>query len=144
MRRLGADEPPPGDAFGYAVEVPVESAAHVLGQLDRGAIEDEAALLSLAALASERARDLFGATHFAFRMEIRDDAGNAPTTVRVNLGRPALRETTEFTLRLAAADLADTLEQGAPPQRLFVEGKVDVEGDVAKAMLLGMLLAEIG
>lgn len=144
MRALAAGDPRPVQSFGYAVEVPVSVAAHLLEQLASGAIEDEAALLSLAALASDRARELFGATAFALRMEVRGVDGLGVVSARVNIGRPALDAAPEFTLRLAATDLVDTFEQDAQPQRLFLEGKVEIEGDVAKAMLLGMLLAEIG
>jgi hypothetical protein len=144
MRALSPGDVPPAQSFGYAVEVPLVVAAHLLEQLASGAIEDEAALLSLAALASDRARELFGATAFAFLLQIRGVEGLGVVDARVNIGRPALGAAPEFTLRLAAADLAETFEQDAPPQRLFLEGKVDIDGDVAKAMLLGMLLAEIG
>ena len=144
MRALAAEDPRPADGFGYAVEVPLAVAAHLLEQLAKGAIEDEAVLLSLAALASDRAHELFGATMFALRMEVRGVEGLGVVSARINIGRPALDAAPELTLRLAASDLADTFEQDAPPQRLFLEGKVDIDGDVAKAMLLGMLLAEIG
>jgi hypothetical protein len=75
---------------------------------------------------------------------VRGVEGLGVVSARVNIGRPALEVAPELTLRLAAADLAHTFEQDAPPQRLFLEGKVDIDGDMAKAMLLGMLLAEIG
>jgi len=143
MRALAAGDLRPIASFGYAVEVPLSVAAHLIEQLGSGAIEDEAALLSLAVLASDRAHELFSATAFALRMEVRGVDGLGVVTARVNIGRPALDAAPEFTLRLAAADLADTFEQDAPPQRLFLEGKVDIDGDVAKAMLLGMLLAEV-
>ena len=144
MRLLDASFQPPPDAFGHALEVPLRAGAHLLSQLRRGALDAEAMLLAVAGLASETARDAFARTPFAFQLEVVDVPVLGSVVAQVGLGRPRIAAPPEFRLSVESDELEDAFEQGTPPHQLFLAGKVRIDGDVAKAMLLGMTLAELG
>jgi hypothetical protein len=128
-------------AFGYALSVSVASAAHGLRMLDRGKVDVAALTNALFELGASVAREEFGRVSFAFNLKIADVPVLGTLLAKVCLGRPKLPTKPEFTLAVSYDELEDAREQGLRPHQFFLAGKVRIDGDVAKAMMLGMTLA---
>ena len=133
--------PQPG--FGYALALPVEAAAYALSLLERGGPEVEEAARGMAMLASETARELFTTASFGFELNVMNTPVLGGLKVRISLGRCELRPRPEFTLSVEYDELEDAHDAGVAPHQLFLAGKIKIDGDVAKAMLLGMTLAQL-
>ncbi len=130
--------------FGYALGLPTAAARDALALIeDARAAEIEAAGRGLAALASATARELFGATPFELALTIAHVPELGTLRLLLGLGRAALPARPEFELLVDYDDLEDAYEQGTAPHQLFLAGKMRIEGDVAKAMVLGMVLAQL-
>jgi hypothetical protein len=141
-QRLEVMDRAPAAGFGYALSLPVEAAAEALDFIERAG-DGPSPSLALASLASHEARALFDRTPFAFGLEVTQVPALGTVRIEVALGRSALAPRAEFELRVRHDDIEDALELGLTPQQLFLTGKVQIEGDVAKAMLLAMSLAQL-
>ena len=133
----------PAAGFGYALSVPAQAARYGFGLLDRGEIELGELARGVAMFGSHTARDLLGATRFGYAAEVSDVPVLGSLRSMVSLGSPSLPAAPEFTLRVHYDELEDAREQHIAPHQLFLAGKVQIEGNVAKAMLLGMTLAQL-
>jgi SCP-2 sterol transfer family protein len=133
----------PQAGFGYALALPVAAAAYGITLLERGGAEVAEAARGLAMLASATARALFSSASFAFELNVTDTPVLGGLRARIALGRCTLPAAPEFTLTVEYDELEDAHEAGIPPHQLFLAGKIKIDGDVAKAMLLGMTLAQL-
>jgi putative sterol carrier protein len=142
-RGLELEARPASAGYGYALAISVAAARHGLWLSERGGADVEEAARALVALASREARELFSKVSFGFEIEITQAPVVGAVHAKVSLGRTALPATPEFKLVMAYDELEDAREQGLSPQQLFLAGKIRIDGDVAKAMLLGMTLAQL-
>jgi hypothetical protein len=131
-------------AFGYALELPARAAAYAIDRFERGSFQPEQVGGMLTMLATQAAREAFSSTTYAFELRIADVPVLGEVCLRVSLGTLELDAPAELTLEAHFDDLADAREQGLRPHQFFMAGKLKMDGDVAKAMMLGMALAEIG
>ncbi|MGD8858588.1 MAG: SCP2 sterol-binding domain-containing protein [Myxococcales bacterium] len=131
----------PGD-FGYALSVPTAVAAHVLSRTQAGGEEAERLARALSVLASRAAVSAFGERPFELEASVRRVPVLGDVRVQASLGRPAL-SAPQFMLAVEYDELADAIEQGVSPHELFFAGKLEMDGDVSRAMLLGMTLAQL-
>jgi hypothetical protein len=129
--------------FGHALGVSVAAARHGLRLLDDGEVDALELAAALSVLASPIAREEFGRVSFAFELEVPRVPVLGTVRAKVCLGRPRLAKKPEFKLTVDYDELEDAREQGLGPHQLFLAGKVRIDGDVAKAMLLGMTLAQL-
>jgi hypothetical protein len=132
----------------YALALPAAAIQHAIEELERpvaaGVAQGGApAGRFLAALASRRARELFGATSYAFDLHVGQVPALGRLRARVALGREDHPPAPEFSLGLDYHELKDARDAGMAPHQLFLSGKIKVEGDAAKAMMLGMTLAQL-
>jgi hypothetical protein len=128
--------------FGYALELPVNAARYALDEAERDAGAIDLIALGLTALGSRAARELFTQTRFAFELEITGVPDVGTLGLKCALGRSAI-ERPEFKLTLSHDDLLDARDEGLAPHQLFLAGKMRIDGDVAKAMVLAMTLAQL-
>lgn len=142
-RRLRITEPGELPAFGHAVALSERVWTHGLSLFEQKptALEDLARVLCL--MGSRTARELFGEVTYAFDLTVERVPVVGQVRARVMLGRPALSPKSEFALTVDYDELEDAREQGLGPHQLFLAGKVRIDGDVAKAMMLGMTLAQL-
>lgn len=141
LRIVDATELP---AFGHALELPARAAAYGIDRFERGNFEPEQVGGMLTLLATDAAREAFSSTTYGFELRIVDVPVLGDVRLCVSLGTFELDVPPEFTLEAQFDDLADAREQGLRPHQLFMAGKLEMDGDVAKAMMLGMALAEAG
>jgi putative sterol carrier protein len=142
-RGLQLEARPATVGYGYALAVSVAAARHGLWLSERGGADVEEAARALVTLASHEARELFSKVSFCFELEVTQAPVVGVVNAKVSLGRTALPATPEFKLVVAYDELEDAREQGLSPHQLFLAGKIRIDGDVAKAMLLGMTLAQL-
>jgi hypothetical protein len=135
--------PPAAGAFGHALALPANAARHALEWLLREGVEQEPLLRAFAGMCSAEARDLFESARYAFELQITRVPLLGELRVLLALGEPSLPAATEFKLSVDWDELEDAREQGIGPESLFMAGKVQIDGDVAKAMMLGMTLAQL-
>jgi len=128
--------------FGYALELPLSAARFILEEVERDEEAVDATALGLTALGSGLARELFTRTRFAFEIEITTVPELGTLVLRCTLGGVGI-DRSEFKLTLDYDDVLDAREQQLAPHHLFMAGKMRIDGDVAKAMVLGMTLAEL-
>ena len=95
------------------------------------------------ALFGRSARAARHATGSRFDLEVGACPRSATCARALRSAGPCLRDKPEFALRIDYDELADASEQQIPLGALFMAGKVRIDGDVAKAMLLGMTLAQL-
>jgi hypothetical protein len=133
----------PASGFGHALRISARAAAYGLTSLDRGELDLEEIARGIATLGSGVARDLFTRTPFGFEIEVKDVPVLGTVRARISLGKAALPAAPEFSLSVDYDELADAREEQIGPHQLFLAGKVRIDGDVAKAMLLGMSLAQL-
>jgi hypothetical protein len=138
-----AGAPAGSGVFGHALALPEAAARYGLTQLAQGGPEIAQLVRAWAALISADARDLFAAVGYAFELEVRRVPVLGDVRATISLGRPQLPDRAEFTLGIDYDDLEDAREAQVEPQQLFLAGKVGIDGDVAKAMMLGMTLAQL-
>lgn len=142
-RALHLASPPSSVGYGYALCISTTVARQGLALLERGGVDVEEATRGLLSLSSNTARELFSGVSFGFELEITNAPVVGSLGARVSLGRAALGTKPEFKLTVEYDELEDAREQGLTPHQLFLAGKIRIEGDVAKAMLLGMTLAQL-
>jgi hypothetical protein len=142
-RTLTVGAGPGAPAFGHAIALSVAAARTGLGSLGEGDREAEQFARAWAAVVSATARELFATTSYGFDLEILRIPGLGDLRTRIQLGRAELPAQPEFKLSLDYDELEDAREQGLGPHQLFFAGKVRIDGDVAKAMMLGMTLAQL-
>lgn len=130
-------------AFGYALELPIAAAAYGVDRFDGGQLEAEGVGRALGLLATEHARELFEKNSYCLDLTITAVPVLGDVRARIGLGRTDLDGPSEFTLEIEYDELEDAREQGMRPHQLFMAGKLKMDGDVAKAMLLGMTLAQL-
>lgn len=140
---LGIEAAKVAEAFGHALSLPAAAARHGLGMLGQGALEVQELVRAWAGLVSADARDLFAAATYAFELVITRVPVLGDLRMVVSLGNPSLPSTPEFVLSVDYDELEDAREQNQGPHQLFMAGKVQIDGDVAKAMMLGMTLAQL-
>jgi hypothetical protein len=128
--------------FGYALELPLSAARFILEEVEHDEEAVDATALGLTALGSGLARELFTQTRFAFEIEITTVPELGTLVLRCTLGGVDI-DRSEFKLTLDYDDVLDAREQQLAPHHLFMAGKMRIDGDVAKAMVLGMTLAEL-
>ena len=136
-------EPAPDATFGHALSLTLAGADHLLGLIAREAAVVEPFVRQFAALCSAEARELLAVHWFAFELDVGRVPAFGDLRANVTLGRAVLRDKPDFSLRIDYDELADASEQQIPLGALFRAGKVRIDGDVAKAMLLGMTLAQL-
>jgi hypothetical protein len=139
--RLSPQAPPAG--FGYALAISVGVARHGLLLLARGGVDVSEAARALTFLASSAARELFSGVTFGFELEVTNTPELGTLRAKLSLGRPVLAARPDFKLTVDFDELEDARDQGLTAHQLFLAGKIKIEGDVAKAMLLGMTLAQL-
>jgi hypothetical protein len=133
----------PGAGFGHAFSIPSVAAHHGLTMLDRSELSLGEIAQGVALLGSRTAHGLFSATNFAYEFEVSAVPVLGAVCSRISLGRAVLPTKPEFKLTVHYDELADAREERVPPQQLFFAGKIKIDGDVAKAMQLGMALAQL-
>jgi hypothetical protein len=138
-----ADQAPAPGVFGHALALSSTVARHGLAQLDEGAPELARALIVWARLVSAGSRAVLAGTSYAFDIEVTRVPVIGDVRATISLGRPSLPASAEFRLTVDYDELADAREQRLPPQQLFLAGNVRIDGDVAKAMMLAMTLAQL-
>ncbi|MFI5307703.1 MAG: SCP2 sterol-binding domain-containing protein [Polyangiales bacterium] len=138
--RLQAQAAAPG--FGYALELSLHAARYALDEAERDAAVMDLIALGLTALGSRAARELFTQTRFAFELELTGVPDLGTLVLKCGLGRTAI-ERPEFKLSLGHDDLLDARDEGLAPHQLFMAGKMRIDGDVAKSMVLAMTLAQL-
>jgi SCP-2 sterol transfer family len=136
-------ESSPQASFGHALSLTLAGANHLLSLVEREASVVEPFVRHFAVLCSAEARELLATNWFAFDLDVGRVPAFGDLRASVALGRPVLRDKPEFSLRIDYDELADASEQQIPLGALFMAGKVRIDGDVAKAMLLGMTLAQL-
>jgi hypothetical protein len=126
----------------YACALP---AAAVGSWLARNAEELDPGRLAaaLVRLTHPRVLGMFGANPVSFELRVAGVPELGTLEIAVALGRPELPSTSDFRVHVAYADLEQARAQGLGPQQLFSTGKLRVEGDVARAMGLGMMLMQL-
>jgi hypothetical protein len=129
--------------FGYALSLPAAAAADALALVERDPDEVDLAVLGMAALGSDIARKLFTEVAFSFELAIEGVPDLGLLRLQLSLGRATLAPKPEFKLCVSYDDLDDARAEGLAPHQLFLAGKMRIEGDVAKALLLGMTLAQL-
>lgn len=137
---------PPANAastFGHALELPVAAARYALTLADRNPSDVEEVVSALALIASSAARTTLDSSSFGFELEVLRVPVVGTMRVRIGFGRPVLSARPEFSLSIESDELEDAREQGIGPQQLFLAGKIRVDGDVARAMQLAMVLAQL-
>ena len=82
-------------------------------------------------------------TSYAFDLQILGAPQVGDACVRVSLGRGDHPPAPEFSLALDYAALEEARELGIGPHQLFLSGKIRIDGDAAKAMMLAMTLAQL-
>ncbi|HEX7477667.1 MAG TPA: SCP2 sterol-binding domain-containing protein [Polyangiales bacterium] len=139
-----SQERPAAPAVHYALAVSAGAAQRALGLLDTGEIE-----LAVAhdprhppGIGSARADQLFTMYKFGFEVQLLGLPELGDVSLRIGLGRD-LPTTPEFRLSVRYADLLAARDQAMGPQELFSSGKLVITGDAAKAMMLGMTLAQL-
>ena len=136
-------ESSPQPSFGHALSLTLAGANHLLSLVEREASVVEPFVRQFSALCSADARELLASNWFGFDLEVGRVPAFGDLRAGITLGRPVLRDKPEFSLRIDYDELADASEQQIPLGALFMAGKVRIDGDVAKAMLLGMTLAQL-
>jgi hypothetical protein len=139
--RVSSQAPPAG--FGYALAISVNVARHGLSLLSRDGVDVSEAARGLTLLASSSARELFSGITFGFELEVSNTPELGTVRAQLSLGRPVLAARPDFKLTVDYDELEDARDQGLTAHQLFLAGKIKIEGDVAKAMLLGMTLAQL-
>jgi hypothetical protein len=137
------DAPAGAGEFGHALELPVAAARYALMLAERDASQVEEVVGALAAIASETAREALARVSFSFAIEVPNVPVIGTLRARAGFGRPVLAARPEFSLKVDADELEDAREQGLGPHQLFLAGKIEIEGDAAKAMQLAMVLAQL-
>jgi hypothetical protein len=133
----------PTTGYGHAFSVPAAAARYGLSMLEVSELSVGENAQGLALLASRAAQGLFGATTYEYEFEISEVPVLGTVCSRISLGRPVLPTKTEFKLTVHYDELADAREERIPPAQLFFAGKIKIDGDVAKAMQLGMALTQL-
>jgi hypothetical protein len=139
-------EQPPANAasgFGHALELPVAAVRQALVVADRSTADVDEVVSALALIASANARAILGASSFCFDLDVLRVPVIGTMRVRIGFGRPLLAGKPEFALRVESDELEDAREEGIGPHQLFLAGKVKIDGDVARAMQLAMVLAQL-
>jgi hypothetical protein len=134
--------PDAGDGFGYALSMPTGVASHVLSRVQTEGPEAQRLARALSVLASRAAVAAFRERSFELEATVRRVPVLGDVRLQAALGRPAL-SAPQFTLAIEYDELADAIEQGVSPHELFFAGKLEMDGDVSRAMLLGMTLAQL-
>jgi hypothetical protein len=132
-----------GIGFGHALALPSAAARHGVLLLAQSGAELEALARAWAGLVSPAARELFAPAAYGFELVITRVPALGDLRAAISLGRPTLPSKPEFTLTIDYDELEDAREQNLGPHQLFMAGKVKIDGDVAKAMMLGMTLAQL-
>ena len=132
------DHPP----LRYALSVSTSAARHGLGFFSQRLLDDAAQHDALPGFASARADKLFNMYKFGFDLSVSAVPEVGDMLMRVALGRD-LPSVPEFTVRVAYPDLAAARVRGAGMQELVTAGKISITGDMPKAMMLGMTLAQL-
>ncbi len=135
-------ERPAAPAVHYALGVSAAAATRALHMLERGAVTLDAEDGQPHRLGSAKADQLFTMYKFGFELLLLGLPELGDVSLRIGLGRD-LPAVAEFRLSVGYADLALLREQRTGPQELFSSGKLTITGDVAKAMMLGMTLAQL-
>jgi hypothetical protein len=139
---VSSSEAPRG--FGYAVSVPTVVALHVIGLAERGELEPGEIARGLVMLGSQRAKELFAQAPASFDCTITDVPVLGSAHARLAFGSTRLPERSDFNVTLSYDELEDAREQHVPPHQLFLAGKMQIDGDAAKAMRFAMTLAQLG
>jgi hypothetical protein len=129
--------------FGHGLGLSAAAAQYALlvSAQERAALEPIGR--AWAVLVSPAARGLFATASYGFELVVTGVPGAGELRLSIGLGRPTLPSKPEFVLTAAYDELEDAREQKLPPQQLFLAGKLRIDGDVAKAMMLGMTLAQL-
>lgn len=135
-------ERPAAPAVRYALAVSVQAARLGLVFFSRAAVDDMRAHDALPGFASARADKLFSAYKFAFELVLSAVPEVGDVTLRIGLGRE-LADKPEFTVRAAYPELSAARGRQTGMQELLATRKISVTGDMAKAMMLGMTLAQL-
>lgn len=133
----------PDTGFGHAFSIPSTAARYGLTMLDRSELSLGEIAQGVALCGSRTAHELFTATKFAYEFEVSGVPVLGAVCSRISLGRAAWPDKIEFKLTVHYDELADAREERIPPAQLFFAGKIKIDGDVAKAMQLGMTLAQL-
>jgi hypothetical protein len=98
---------------------------------------------ALARLCHPRVLAMFAANPVSFELNVAAVPDLGPLQVTFALGRAELPTASDFRLSVAYPDLIQARLQGLTPQQLLASGKLRLEGDVARAMGLGMMLMQL-
>jgi SCP-2 sterol transfer family len=139
---IGAGSTAPG-AFGHALALPSAAARHGLGQLGEGNPDVVRLVSAWATLVSPGARTVLAGMSYAFDVEVLRVPVIGDLRATISLGCASLPASVDFRVTIDYDELEDAREQQLGPQQLFLAGKVRIDGDVAKAMMLGMTLAQL-
>jgi hypothetical protein len=130
-------------SFGHALALPSAAARHGLAQLGEDRPELARVVSAWATLVSRDARSVLAGMTYAFDLEVLRVPVIGDLRATISLGSPDLPASVDFRLTVDYDELEDAREQQLGPQQLFLAGKVRIDGDVAKAMMLGMTLAQL-
>ncbi|MDH5671295.1 MAG: SCP2 sterol-binding domain-containing protein [Myxococcales bacterium] len=129
------------EGFGYALELPLSAASFGLDEIERERLLKSGMLRVMQLLPSSQARQLL-AQGYVFDATVKEVPVLGEVRARVALGKSRLPARCEFSLEVTYDDLEDAREEGVAPHQFFLAGKMKMDGDVAKAMMLGMTLAQ--
>lgn len=135
-------ERPASPPVRYALSVSVAAARAGLAFFSRQATTDMREHDALPGFASARADKLFTMYKFGFELSLSAVPEVGDVVLRIGLGRD-LPERPEFVVRATYPELAAARGRNTGMQELVAAGKIAVTGDMAKAMMLGMTLAQL-
>jgi len=136
--------PPDGRPRALAVAIDGDLADQWLDEAASGAPDDEdTRALGAAVLASRRAADETRATPLRFHVHVSDVPDLGKRTVAVNMGDDAPPpDQPAFAVSLSWTVIEDLRDEEITPQQMFTGGKLRFSGDYARALSLGMKLAQ--